>query len=309
MPQPPPQMTAAQMRTVVLNQIKQLKSDGTQSYNPYSLQKILMATLDVIEFLVSGQISSAHPNQVPGQSIAEDPNKTRVQLFQTPEQVAAAATAPSVPVVNGDVQFTRTSGQGAVGGQTVELYGGPAGSPNAGGDNGGQRVEFFGQPAAPAQQPAQIPPGYGIFMVPPGTIPPPPLAGYALPPGYALYPLGPPQGYAPPQGYVPPQPMPAYPTAAPAVAQPVNNPPTAQFMPGAPPFTVEAGHAIPVAAAPGPVSGLPVAGSFADIVGAGAQRRSESPVPIQGSPVSIGVSRTREELITMLPIPGASPNG
>jgi len=221
-PYQPPPPTPEQLRQHALHWIKQLRSDVTQAFNPYSLQKAIDGTLQIVEFILnSGRVSTAHPNQVPGQPMNPlDTGKAKVEFFGGPGN-QQPQPQPSAPVVNGDVQFIPGGGP-AMDGQTVEYYAGPPGSQHAGGDPNGQRVEIYGGPQAP----------------PINT---------------------------------------------------VNNPPQAQIVPGRPPVTVEAGETIHGPAAEAPMTGLPIAQPFAQVM---------PPPGSQGRP-----EPTREELISMLPIP------
>lgn len=236
-PPPPPPPTPEQLRQHALGWIKQLRSDVTQAFNPYSLQKAIDGTLQIIEFILnSGRISTAHPNQVPGQPVNPlDTGKARVEFFAGPG-VGQPQPLPSPPITNGDVQFVPGSGP-ATGGQTVEYYAGPPGSPYNSGDPNGQRVEYYGAPApqGPQTQPTMVLPG---------------------------------------------------------PANTLNNPPQAQLVPGRPPVTVEAGEKVPGLAAAAPMTGLPIAQPFAQVMPApGSPDHRKAPEP------------SREELISMLPIP------
>lgn len=273
-PPPPPPPSPEQIREAIVMEIRRLRSDLTQAYNPYSLQKILDSTLQLMEYMLAGAVVHANPNQIPGRPVDPlDSGKTRVEFFGGPQAPAAPAMpgygspppafpvapgpsypglpgmapvaappAPGQPVVNGDVSFVRTSPAP----QGVELYGGPPGSPHAAPaqayERNGQRVEFFPNP-----------PGTPVTGAPPQQPPPPPVAT-------------------------------------------VNNPPTAQFTGTSPAVTVEAGHTIQPAHAPMPAAGLPVAPPFATVM------------PVAGSSAPGYVPpppppRTREELLAMLPIP------
>jgi hypothetical protein len=215
---------------MMVNRIRVLRSDLTQAYNPYSLQKILDGTLELFQYLLTGSTQAAHPNQVPGSPINPlDTGKARVEFFSGPPQ---NPPPPQQPInAGGDVRFIPgpPPGQTVGGMQDVEFFGGPpqAQIPVQRYERNGQTVEFF------------------------STTPPPS------------------------------QPLPGA----------VNNPPTASFIPGAPPVNVEAGQPIPGASSPyAPAQGLPAAPAFAD-----AAMRP----PSQQQPQS------REDILASLAIPVA----
>lgn len=170
---------------MMVGRIRQLRTDLTTAYNPYSLQKILDGTLELMEYMLAGSVTQPNPNHVPGQALDPlDQGKAKVEFFGGPQQ----PTRPSEPVRNnGDVNFIPgppPGSPGAVGGQTVEYYGAPPGTQLPGGQTApqvyeanGQRVEIFGAPPAPSapvsNQPAAI-----VHGRPPVTV----EAGYAIPP-------------------------------------------------------------------------------------------------------------------------------
>jgi hypothetical protein len=170
------------MRDQLIAHIRTQRNELTQAFNPYSLQKILDETLKILEYMLTGgQVVAAHPNQVPGLPVNPlDTGKAKVELFGGPESAFGRPqppTAPSPPVINGDVQFTRIAG-GAIGGQAVEFYAGPPGSEHARPNpeqTGGQRVEMFGGPPL-AQAPAPTAPP--TVYNPVNTVNNPPQASY-----------------------------------------------------------------------------------------------------------------------------------
>lgn len=123
--QPPPrQPTTEERLRAAVDRIRALKNENTQAYNPYSLQKVNAGILDVLEWILSGTVSSAHPNQVPGLPMNPvDQDKPRVEFYGGPQQPQPQPAG--TPVVNGDVQFTYAPAGGGGNGQTVEYYGGP----------------------------------------------------------------------------------------------------------------------------------------------------------------------------------------
>jgi hypothetical protein len=163
-------MSPQQKISMMVGRIRQLRSDLTSAYNPYSLQKVLDATLEVLEYMLSGAVTQPNPNQIPGQAL--DPleqGKAKVEFFGGPQP-----SAPRAPVNNtGDVHFIPgppAGSPGAVGGQTVEYYNAPPGAQLPAGaavaesfERNGQRVEIFGGPPAPptpvSNQPASFIPG------------------------------------------------------------------------------------------------------------------------------------------------------
>lgn len=217
-----------------LYKIKELKGELQQAYNPYSLKQCLEGTLNLIEYVLGGQVTAAHSNQVPGAPVAtQDPNAARV-AFST----SAPHATPGSPINNGDVQFTPGPPAAATpvagqqpNGQTVEYYGGPAGTPYESGS--AQKVEFYAGPGA------------GQQAQPPSTT-------------QQHLPQNPPQPQ--PQPQQPPQ-VPSPPPHDPRAGMPVqpgqpspNNPTGATFTPGVPPVSVEAGHSVPQGATAAPAA-------------------------------------------------------
>lgn len=146
-----------QKLAAVVSRIRMLRSDCTRALNPYTLRDVLDGTLEVLEFICSGQVTSPNPNQVPGQALNPlDQGQAVVHFFGGPQ----ATTSPGTPVNNnGDVKFIPgppPGSPGVVGGQTVQFYNGPQGSPHAvaNPEAGGQRVEFYdGPPVTPINNP------------------------------------------------------------------------------------------------------------------------------------------------------------
>lgn len=131
---PPPQLTAEQKRDILVNKVRALRTDLTQAYNPYSLQKVLDGTLQVIEFVLTGQVTNVNPNQVPGQAVNPlDSGKVRVEFFSGP-----GVAPPSAPVNSSDVQFVPAPPQ--------QLLSAPDGSAVQSYERNGQKVEFYPNP-------------------------------------------------------------------------------------------------------------------------------------------------------------------
>lgn len=156
-----PQQLAQQKLAYAIQKIHEIRSDLTTGFNQYRLRDSLDQTLQIVEYLLTGQVSHANPNQVPGLPLDPlDQGKAKVEYFGT-----HANPAPRSPVNNGgDVNFIPgpPSGVGAVGGQTVEYYAAPPGTVLPNGqqvtnvtEQNGMRVEFFAQPQPQgAQQPS-----------------------------------------------------------------------------------------------------------------------------------------------------------
>lgn len=152
----PPQPQAPQPRKLDNNQrmaisqqrLAYIKSECHQAVHPTVIRDRLREVIDVLEFLLFGQISNEQPNLIPGApaNAMDDPSKTRVEFYggpqpaQQPANPFAApspwgAPAPSAPVTTGDVNFTPSAAPSA----QVEY--GPVGGASA-----GQRVEYFDGP-------------------------------------------------------------------------------------------------------------------------------------------------------------------
>jgi len=246
MPQNQNTQTQARLNAAIA-QLASLKSGCQQAVNPYTLRDRLVDVIEVFEYILSGQVSGAQSNQVPGNLPQYgDPNQARVQHLGVTMNVNGLNAPPAPPINNGDVQFVPApaggafSSDGGSNGQSVEFYGGPAGSPHAGGSDAGQKVEFYGGP--PQGGPQQ---------------------------GQAL-------GQAPGQPFAHPGAGTPFAGAGTQAGNPVSNSPAAVFSPqAAPTMSVEAGGQVPqggVAQAPG----MPQAASFAQVVGAAPQAASES---------------------------------
>lgn len=169
------QMTQQQRAQIVAKRLAYIKSECHQAVHPTVIRDRLRELIETLEWLLIGDVSNAQPNVIPGvpAGVHDDPSKVRVEFVSGPGAVAAAQAAVAqipgyapdpfvtpiappaarVPVNNGDVQFIPgppPGAPGAVGGQTVEYFGGP-------GQNGAQRVEFFAGPGAqPPAPPAPV---------------------------------------------------------------------------------------------------------------------------------------------------------
>lgn len=216
-----------------LYKINELKSELQQAFNPYSLKTILEGTLNVLEYVLGGQVTPAQSHQVPGAPVAtQDPNAARVAFSNS-----SPSPSPGSPITNGDVQFIPGPQQPAqpvagqqANGQTVEYYGGPAGSPYESG--AAQKVEFFGGPGAgQTPQPPSTTPGVAQAPMPQAPMPQAPMPQAPMPGA----PQAPQQPYHDPRAGMPVQNGQAT----------VDNPTGATFTPGAPPVSVEAGHQVP----------------------------------------------------------------
>lgn len=277
--QPPPPQPQDKI-LVALHQIREIKTDNTLAMNPFTLQKILERTLSVLEYLLSGQVSSAHPNQVPGAPIQQDPNMQRVEFFggpqpqqpqqgypqqgypqgypqSYPQQPPAPQAQPfppqgappqNTPVSNADVQFTPAP-QGP-----ISLEGGTQ-QPGGG---AGQAVEFYdGPPGSPHATPG----GQRVEFT----------AG----PGAQQQPQQPQQA----QG-------------------PVSNQPAGTLQPGGPPASVEAGHPVPPTQAPQRPQSAPVQNPFPE------QRQREEP-KAGASPFATPPDEAQPEAPAPAPAPAA----
>jgi hypothetical protein len=169
------QMTNQQRITIAAKRLAYIKGECHQAVHPTVIRDRVRELIELLEWLLIGEISNAQPHVVPGvpAGIHEDPSKIKVEFTSGPGAVAAAQAAVAQipgyhadpfsapvapptpvrgPVNNGDVNFIPgppPGSPGAVGGQTVEYFGGP-------GQGNGQHVEFFGGPGAPAQPPAPV---------------------------------------------------------------------------------------------------------------------------------------------------------
>ncbi len=139
-----------------IRQIRYIRSESQTAFNAQSIRDRVIDTLNVLEYLLTGQVTSSNPNTVPGTpaDLLDDPTKTRVEFtsgpgaaqqraerdalrasmsafnpvlpaFPTPGQPVAALPSRESgrPIVNGDVQFIPGPPPGTstgVGGQTVE---------------------------------------------------------------------------------------------------------------------------------------------------------------------------------------------
>lgn len=141
---------------VALRQIRYIKSESHNAFNAQSIRDRVIDTLNVLEYMLTGQVTASNPNTVPGTpaDLLDDPTKTRVEFTSGPGAVqqraerdalraAASAFSPALPafptpgqptaaspsresgrpIVNGDVQFIPGPPPGVstgIGGQTVE---------------------------------------------------------------------------------------------------------------------------------------------------------------------------------------------
>jgi len=167
--QPAPQAVnpTQQRLEVAIRQLRHVKSECQQATNPYTIRDRLVQVIEVMEYILAGNVATAESNQVPGHAPQPDPNRARVQIIGqvvTNEGGPFVQPQPSAPINSSDVKFIPApNGSFSVeggSGQAVQFYDGPAGSPYAGGGNAGQRVEFFDGPGAtaPAAEPAPIAP-------------------------------------------------------------------------------------------------------------------------------------------------------
>lgn len=158
---PNTQPTQQRLETSIAR-LQYIKSECLGAANPYLLRDRLVWVIEVLEYVLAGQVSKEISNQVPGNRPQEDHTRAKVQFLgvtQSNDGNTPFAT-PMAPITNGDVKFTPAPNGGfsveGGAGQAVQFYDGPAGTPYAGGDNSnGQKVEFFAGPTAP---PAPAPP-------------------------------------------------------------------------------------------------------------------------------------------------------
>lgn len=225
--QPGPSPTQQRLNHAV-NRLRQIRNESHNAVNPYSIRDRMVEIIDALEYMLTGYVSNESLVQSPSIPPQPDPNMARVQYLGGGMAPNAAPVAPPAPPINSsDVQLipgARGSIDGGANGQSVEFYGGPAGSPHAGGGDSGQKVEFFGGPEQP--QPSPFPQAA--------------------------------QGQPTP---TPQQPQPSAPVHA---QTPVSNPPTSQVVGTAPTISVEAGQQVPQPAAPQGHPAGPQAPAFAD---------------------------------------------
>jgi len=136
-PQAPRAVPPEERPAHVLKRLREIRGELHTATYPTIVRDRLKETLDLIEFWVTGAVSSTQPNIAPGLP-PSDPFATRVEFVQS---------MPSQPVRTGDVNFIPGPPPGTpVVGQEVEFYNGPA---HPAQQPGGQRVEFFGAPPQP----------------------------------------------------------------------------------------------------------------------------------------------------------------
>lgn len=211
MPAPTPRPSPTEILAAITAEVRSIKSDLTSAVNPYTLNKCLARLMDVVEFLVAGEVTQGSTGQTPGMPVQPENQAARVQIFN-------AMPTPGSPVQGGgDVQFFGSRPQGNVvnSGQTVEYYGGPGQNANPGAarveyvaapqsyESNGQKVEFYGAPAPAAPTPsaqtpvsnapaAQFVPGLQMASVEAGQ--PLPAAPAAAPPAAFAAPAPAPTG-------------------------------------------------------------------------------------------------------------------
>jgi len=199
-----------------------IRGECHNAVHPTVIRDRLTELIDVLEWAFFGQVSNEQPHVVPGVPVGqlEDPSRTRVTFVTNAEYVGLAPQGlapqgqrmplpsepppgsgppPSLvqggqPIRSGDVQLMPgpVGGAGAVGGQTVEFYNGPAGSGQS--NAAGQRVEFFDQHLAPAALPPVSGPSTGgqagtpgVPTSPPGYHPQMPIPSFSNQPQQILY--------------------------------------------------------------------------------------------------------------------------
>lgn len=218
--QPPQQMTREQYDQYVAHQQRQqalslitrrmayIKSELHQSMNIYSLRDRVRELAELVEYALTGQISDAQPNVVPGTPAAniDDPTKTRVEftsgpgaamqhqqrnqpqpLWQPNVDPFAPQQAPlprqTGPVNSGDVQFIPGPPPGVstgVGGQTVEYvdqYGRQVDSQGRLLNQGVSAPELPRNPVS-NQPPAIVPSVQSRSVEAGGQVLPPPSSGF-----------------------------------------------------------------------------------------------------------------------------------
>jgi hypothetical protein len=175
-----------QRLTAAVHQLRYVKSECLGATNPYLLRDRLVQVIEVLEYILAGDVSGQQSNQVPGNRPQEDHGKAKVQFLGVTQSNSGSPTpfaTPTAPINNGDVQFIPAPNGGfsveGGAGQAVQFFDGPAGSPYAGGNNGGQRVEFYDGPGVAAQNPVSNQPPGAVAQTAPtlsieagGTVPP-----------------------------------------------------------------------------------------------------------------------------------------
>jgi hypothetical protein len=189
-----------------------IRGECHNAVHPTVIRDRLTELIDVLEWAFFGQVSNEQPHVVPGVPVGqlEDPSRTRVTFVMNAGSMGQRMPLPSEPppgsgpppslvqggqpIRSGDVQLMPgpVGGAGAVGGQTVEFYNGPAGSGQS--NAAGQRVEFFDQHLAPAAPPPVSGPSTGgqagtpgIPTSPPGYHPQMPIPSFSNQPQQILY--------------------------------------------------------------------------------------------------------------------------
>ena len=243
------QLTNQQKLTHAARTMAHIKSELHQAVHPTVLRDRLKDLIEIMEWLLFGQVSNAQPNIVPGipANAYEDSSRTRVEFYGGPQPPQYQVAQARSPINNGDVQFMPGPPPGtSIGGQSVEYYrdgqnvdqnGNPTGqqpqfqpqpplppqsqqfmiesppppAPRIPGADyrGGQSVEFSGGP----QRPAPIPPGAPVSNQPAQIISTPPTLNTEA--GHQVAPI---PGY-PPHRQEPPNGFPSVPTPHPGTPQ------------------------------------------------------------------------------------------
>lgn len=155
-----------QRLVAAVQQLRYVKSECLGATNPYLLRDRLVQVIEVLEYILAGDVSGQQSNQVPGNRPQEDHNRAKVQFLGVTQSNNGSPTpfaTPTAPINNGDVKFTPAPNGGfsveGGSGQGVQFYDGPAGTAYAGGNNAGQRVEFYDGPGVAQNPVSNQPPG------------------------------------------------------------------------------------------------------------------------------------------------------